>query len=118
MIGIPTPNVWPSLSYRLTCTGFPDPRRGGGGWLGVGVRGVTITGALFAAADDWTTVVGGGPPPDRPLPQAVSTTARAHASAPHDRPRAIIMIKRYVLFLSTGRAARRISVHLVRRRRR
>jgi hypothetical protein len=66
-----------------------------------------LTGGLLATAGDWTLVVGACSP-DLLLLHAVSTTAMAHASAPHDRLRAIIMIKRYVLLLSTARAARRI----------
>jgi len=67
---------------------------------------VTLTGELLATAGDWTLVVGACSA-DRLL-HAVSTTATAQASAPQDRLRAIIMIKRYVLFLSAARAARRI----------
>jgi hypothetical protein len=114
MIGIPTPNVMPSLSYKLTCTGVPDPRLGSGVRLGVGVGAcdVGLTGARLAAAGDWT-LVDGACPPGWLLLHAVSATAMTQASAPHDRLRAIIMIKRYVLFLSTARAARRVAQRIL-----
>lgn len=107
MIGIATPNVMPSLSYKLTWTGVPDPRLGSGVGLGVGACELGLTGAVLAAAGDWT-LVDGTCPPGWLLLHAVSATAITQASAPHDRLRAIIMIKRYVLFLSTARAARRV----------
>jgi hypothetical protein len=61
---------------------------------------------VLGTAGDWELVVGACPP-DRLL-HAVSATAMTKASAPHDRLRAIIMIKRYALSLSTARVPRRM----------
>lgn len=79
--------------------------------MGVGVGDVGLTGEVLATAGDWTLVVGACPPDW--LLHALSTIAVAQASAPHHRLRAIIMIKRYVLFLSTARAARRVAQRIL-----